>query len=300
MASFEGEQCCWGGGCSSAREGDGGLGGREREAGGYLCCLQAAESGEQSRGGEGDPAAAEERPQPLPTALEPGSDGGHRTAGEDADLLERAPFEVELHDGCTLAFGEPAQRGIELLAQAGMGFCSEHGCGLPLMELADASGLQGIERDVGRHPVEPWCQGARRIDGADLGRQDEEDRLGGVLRLMEVDQHPAAGAHHQGLMALDQHGEGRLIAGRCETAQQLVVGFCHGSPVLYNSRSPHYASRSWQRCYRDRSACGHRQATSPARISRPFRRAGDGRSCWALVNRFNKLPSVPRIWQQRS
>jgi hypothetical protein len=72
--------------------------------------------------------------------------------------------------------------------------------------------------------MKPAGQGFMLADGGRLAGQHEEGGLKGVFGVLEVTQDVAANAKYHRSVTLDQGGEGRFVALRGETLQQLAIG----------------------------------------------------------------------------
>jgi hypothetical protein len=75
-----------------------------------------------------------------------------------------------------------------------------------------------------RDPVKPGGQRGAGAGRAGLPAEDQERRLGGVLRVLVVVEDAGAQAVDEGGVAADEGGEGVAVALGDETTQQLRVG----------------------------------------------------------------------------
>jgi hypothetical protein len=91
--------------------------------------------------------------------------------------------------------------------------------------LAAALHLSLIETRAHGHGVQPAGQRRTSAERARPSRKNQEDGLKGVLGVRAVGQHARTDPRDERPTALDQRGEGPLVAHFSEAADELAVGF---------------------------------------------------------------------------
>src|SRR6516162_6986171 len=89
----------------------------------------------------------------------------------------------------------------------------------PLLSCAGAGAASHVHRD----PVKPGSERRLLVNRGGLACQNQESRLKSVLGTMQVAEHLAADAKHQGPMALEDRSEGRFITLGDELPEQFAV-----------------------------------------------------------------------------
>ena len=234
----------------------------------------------------------------LPRPGQPAPQGRHGPSQPPGGLLVAQALQVAEDHRQPVLLRQPVDLLVHDARDVGIGPGVGHGHGRHrrCLRLAAAPPPRLDARLHGRairHAVQPAAQGVAGADRAGLPGQDQEGGLEGVLDVLLVPQHGAAGRQDHRAVPRHQGLEGRLVAGGGVSGQQLAVTQADGRAVVEQvaevPQGPSYcqAARHCRRSPRGSLSLAGRR--SPGH--RIDRRSLQGkRGAGGVASHFSRLP----------
>ena len=197
---------------------------------------------QHSRGSQAP--ADQPRPESVTGPRQPAANRADRPSQPFGGLLMGEPFQMAEDDRRPVFLRQPAHLLFQHLPEVqrlldgggpAVGRPSRHLRAASLVPAPTGRGGPRIGRDPQGDPVQPTGHRVAIADRAGPLDQDQERRLEGILRVVEVTQGAPADAHHHRTVPFDQGIErrpGRLATPGREPLQELAVGEVADGPHL--------------------------------------------------------------------